>query len=627
MTKVPSRVTLSTSLSERMRRSYRRVRPRHGVIEFEKVTFRRWLFPIVGAVLLTAPMWRAGSVLNLDLIIVDRVPLPSGFWGLGPALPRRVPLYVAWSGIAQVVGGQLAGKLVIFGLLVLTARGTAHLVDTALGRATSPISDLAGLAMMWSPFALNRLATGHLEAIATIAVVPWIAASAIRTGSISRRGMLAGALGGPTSAFSTLVLAMSIAARSEPGRLARVGAIARRWSGANVVWLVPGLIVGWQGMTAFAAPEVFSPRFDGPAQLLGLSLGSGYWDPAAELTRSRSSAIAYVSVVVIGLAARGWQHIDSAARRPLVAMLAGGFVPTLLAWLPGTRTLFANVAVTWWGAALREPHRLVGTGVAALLVLSVVGIDDLAPRLGWMSVLGASAVLSGPFLWGLDGTLQPVALPASWASARAEIDRVHQGTTLLLPWHEYIDLPFADGRRVLNPLPDFIGGDVLTSGDPEVGSPARENAEPRTDAALEIQRRWRNDQPVAALLAGAGVDWVLTMPQPGEPDFTSEDQPGLTIVVQSDTLSLYRVAGDAVQRREPRWWLSPLGRAEDSGQISRPWAKGWMAGWHRAERTPAGLLSTRQRGVLLWYWPTLASAGAWLIAARYAFVTRNLRQP
>ncbi len=49
--------------------------------------------------------------------------------------------------------------------------------------------------------------------------------------------------------------------------------------------------------------------------------------------------------------------------------------------------------------------------------------------------------------------------------ARTEIAR-RPGTVVALPWNEYPALSFAGGRQAFNPVPDYLGGDVISSYDP-----------------------------------------------------------------------------------------------------------------------------------------------------------------
>src|SRR5207249_3327253 len=107
-----------------------------------------------------------------------------------------------------------------------------------------------------------------------------------------------------------------------------------------------------------------------------------------------------------------------------------------------------------------------------------------------------ATVLAGPCLWGLGGRLQPVHFPSAWARVRAEV-RAHPGTVLALPWHEYLDVRLAHSRRVYNPLPDYLGGDVLVSSDPELGTGAREQADPREQAVLALLYGQANEPKTA----------------------------------------------------------------------------------------------------------------------------------
>ena len=57
-----------------------------------------WLAATLAGLVLVGPGLAPGAWLNLDLVVLADNPLPRGAWGLGPELPRRVPLWIpiAW---------------------------------------------------------------------------------------------------------------------------------------------------------------------------------------------------------------------------------------------------------------------------------------------------------------------------------------------------------------------------------------------------------------------------------------------------------------------------------------------------------------------------------------------------
>ena len=55
------------------------------------------------------PAFKRGSLLFFDLVLTPRIPVPAGAWGLGPQLPRRMPLGLVLAWASTVVGGRAAG--------------------------------------------------------------------------------------------------------------------------------------------------------------------------------------------------------------------------------------------------------------------------------------------------------------------------------------------------------------------------------------------------------------------------------------------------------------------------------------------------------------------------------------
>jgi hypothetical protein len=155
--------------------------------------------------------------------------------------------------------------------------------------------------------------------------------------------------------------------------------------------------------------------------------------------------------------------------------------------------------------------------------------------------LVVGVVLAAPGLWGVGGRLEPVRFPDGWASARAEIAR-HPGTVLALPWHQYFDVGFADGRRVLNPLPDYLGGDVLASSDPELGAARQERADTREAAAAGAVVGLRAGRPESAALARLGVRWIVVLHEVDWREYrglAADD--GLATTVRTSSVDLYEV--------------------------------------------------------------------------------------
>jgi hypothetical protein len=209
------------------------------------------------------------------------------------------------------------------------------------------------------------------------------------------------------------------------------------------------------------------------------------------------------------------------------------------------------------------------------------------------------------------------------------------GTVLALPFHRYLDLPIAGNRRVLNPVPDYLGGDVITSSDPELGAGFREFSDPRESTITALLSRATNGQPVAAGLAAVGIRWIVVL---HAVDWRSYDSlhrdPGLTTVVSGPTVDLLSVNGwrgpvvDDAGRSVPIGGaLAPLKHlaASPPAVWAAPAAPGWIRGSRSVGRAAGGLLALPGGSGPLWFWPAgvVVLVDAACIAALVAVLSRR----
>jgi hypothetical protein len=130
---------------------------------------------------------------------------------------------------------------------------------------------------------------------------------------------------------------------------------------------------------------------------------------------------------------------------------------------------------------LREPEKWLALWlvavvvlIATLLVTTTASRSIVSEKAGWLfgAVVVALALLLGGWneFHDVSATLTPASYPSDWAAADAAA-RTHEQTNdrvVVLPWHEYLSLPFAHNRLVQNPAPVFFSGTVLSSQDPEI---------------------------------------------------------------------------------------------------------------------------------------------------------------
>ncbi|MEL7207220.1 MAG: hypothetical protein AAGK32_03145 [Actinomycetota bacterium] len=585
---------------------------------------RRWLpwaVGLVAGVLVLGPALGSGSLFNLDLIITPDVPLPNGFWGLGPELPRRVPFMVPVAWLSPVLGGELAGKLLMLTTIVLGVVG-AH----RLSSGAAPVARYAaGLLYGAGPFLVTRVAVGHFNVALAAAILPWALPSLLRPGRDLRRTFLwaaalsvAGVVGG---VYAGVVVLVGVLADREPRWIRTIAVVGL----AQLSWLVSGLVLIGSGVDP-AASSVIATRIDGVLGPARIVMGQGFWQRGLEVgTTSVPVALAGVGLVVLAWLGRR-RVIDRFGRR--LAVVAGiGLAIAVAGALPLVDGLVVDLTASPVGAVLRDGHRMLPLALIVVVVGAAHGATVLADRadrlapVAAVSLLAVALVAVGPALGGAGGQLDPVAIPDDWAEARAAI-REDPGPVLALPWSQYFNLPTAGGRRSHHPLPIYLGGDVLIASDPQLGEPASERADPREPQADAIVTRARSGRPVASDLADLGVRWVAVL---HASDWTSYDgvleDPGLDSVVSGPEIDLFEVPGWEPDQVDPV--LGPLARAtgdSNAGIWHRPGGRGWLQGTRAVITTPEGQAALAGGSSLLWYWPAvlvLAGYAVWVVAVAW----------
>lgn len=589
-----------------------------------------WAFGLVGAVLVVGPGLAPGGWLNLDLVVTPTVQMPSGIWGLGPELPRRIPVFafVAWLG--SVMGGELAMKMFVVAILTCAFAGAAHL----LAGKPALIQVGAGALYALGPFMVTRIGVGQLTVAAAMAVLPWALPSILVPGRDLRRTLLwsiaLGLTGFVGGVFALLALAVGCAThRWHRGVRVLAAAVV-----SQLPWLVPGMVVVSQGGTLSSSGS-FRTDVGGIGGPFRLATGYGFWLPALQSGGHGGVFIVIIGALLIGLAAYGHSQLPAEWRTAALtlAIIGGGYaylcsrpfgldVPGALDWMPGA-------------SALREGQRLLPLALVWLVPAAGLGSLRLGERVRGASSRGAwgavplmiAVVLAAPGVWGINNALNPVHYPASW-HASLVATQAKPGPVVALPFNEYLDISFADNRRVLNPLPDYLGGDVITSSDPELGDPVQEQVDDREPRVRALAAAARAGMAVASRLAALGVRWVVVL---HEVDWKAyrhfASDPGFRRVVSSSELDLYEVRGwkgpvlsTTGRSIQVSRVAGPISRVPPSGPATwfRPPANGWMRGTAAASRVESGVRLPAGRGVV-WYWPSLLVLLAYALAASAPF--------
>ncbi|MCU1455073.1 MAG: hypothetical protein JWN46_3219, partial [Acidimicrobiales bacterium] len=241
---------------------------------------RRWLLGAwpwwtgaLAGLLVLGPGLAPGSLYSLDLSLTPRIPLPPGFWGLGPALPQRVPTFLPIAALSPLVGGPAAGKLFLVACIAIAFAGAVRLAVSL-----PPLTRLgAGVLYAIGPFAVTRVAAGHLNVVLVAAALPWALPHLLRPSADLRRTFLAAvamAVGG--SASSSLVGVLLVIGLLTEDVRRRVGRVLLVVAAAALLWIIPDLVVLWAGAEVRGG-DTFRTHLPDVWSAGGLLAGGGFW--------------------------------------------------------------------------------------------------------------------------------------------------------------------------------------------------------------------------------------------------------------------------------------------------------------------------------------------------------------
>jgi hypothetical protein len=604
-----------------------------------------WLLALLSALIVVGPALGPGSLLNLDLLAFDNADLPRGTWGLGPELPRRVPLGTMLAPLSALLGGELVAKFLLVAIIVTAFIGAYRFVgslleqcdpDPTIDRFDQSVLALGGAAL-WAlgPFLLTRLAVGHWPIAVSAAFLPWVMPTFVRPVRSTRSIFLASALlaiGGPYgAALSGGYLTASMLRRDQAVAGASRLRCAAAWLGAQSVWLVPSLIVllGTDGRRLMNSSG-FATDVQTPLDVFRLAVGMGFWNQPFQVSGDGSTFSTVVAVVVVVLAIIGTRSLPNHWRLPILLPAAAALVLTIASCIPGIDAAFARLTDTAVGSILRDAQRFLAPFLLWVAVAAPAGARDIRRRIRGRSAAAAGAIaaiplvialmLAGPGTWGFGGQLRPSTIPDEWVEARSAV-RAEPGTMLALPWFAYFTADVGGNRLVQNPLSSYFDGDVIRSSDLRISQePMSENADPRESAAATIVDHLRGGEAQSAALAELGIRWVAVAHDVDWMTYSGlRVDPGLRVVVDGPTLTLYEVDGvgngtitesGEVDAAQPH--LLPYWSASNAEAITMPvpYQFGWLRGLRPGTVGPDGRLSLPAGDGPIWFWPALVVIAA-----------------
>lgn len=547
---------------------------------------RRWVAPgyaLALALAVTAPLLSPGYLLLRDAVSTPRSYLSDAALGLGESAPRAVPQDFLVAVVSAVVdGGVLVKALLVTGLF-LAGWGAARLAAGVLPEAGPPGQLVAATVAIWNPYVAERLLQGHWSLLVGYGCLPWVAGTVVAL----RAGDSGSALGGmaalafwtavagltPTGLLLAAVVALVCAAGPGDG-------LARRWCaagalGAAAVAASPWLVAAALGTGLQASPasgvSAFAARAEPGLGTLGSLAGlGGIWNAEA-LPDSRTTLFALagtltlLTVVAVGVP----QLMRRSQARPLLVLAAAAIVlPAAMASGPGLALMRAVIEAAPGLGVLRDGQKWVALAMPGY---ALAGAGAVLTLRRWVqpgvtaAICAVALIVMLPDLaWGSWGKVSSVQYPAGW-QAVAGIVNADPGPVAVLPPDSMRQFRWAGDAPVLDPLPRWVRGEVLATGDLTISGQTVYGEGTR---AREVQRALLSGAAPGELV-GLGVRWVVVESgSTGGTGAAEQTLAGLPLAYDDAEIRLYHVGGSgpAASRAERAavllahlMWLGLLG--------------------------------------------------------------------
>jgi hypothetical protein len=569
------------------------------------------LLGLVVGLLVVAPWTTGGYLLLLDWVSGPYAAINPGVYGLSDSSLDAMPWRLGIGALRELVGPQVTAWLVVLLPFPIAAAGAAHLVR--MGRLPSYVAALAAVS---TPLIVDRVLAGHVAFLLGLSLLPWLLSSALNARAQNRwfsartAGWFAVSIAvSPHQAWLGGVVLLIVTVLPRPRRrdvvrlaLTGLAAAGTYAYAAAVVWAgAPTLRIGTADLEAFATVE-------GPGGLLPTVLSlHGYWrDWDGQVRNVLGPAavgvgIALLVAVVLGLR---WLLLSGNRRGPVaIALIASGAVLAIGAQGPlgfVYEWLFLHIPLF---ETMREPAKWLGL-VQLGYVLALAAAVQWAQQKDWphrvarratVVALALLPLASLPALaWGAGGSITTSTFPASWEAAGRLADPA-PARLLMLPWHGYQPFSFTDGRTVATPAAAALPEPVLSSRAVELG-PLRTDSTSRQQAFLDELIAAGGGTTLAADLAGLGVTTVMLSRGADDDRYAwLADQPGLTEILRTDDVLLYRVdvAPAGLDRLVPAGPAAYTVAPGDPGTVILPveYSEGWTLDGAPGRETPQGTIA------------------------------------
>lgn len=480
-------------------------------------------------------LWEGGYLLQVDNVYGPVRPSPTwSFYG---------PVLALEDGVSAVVGGAIEGRLYAVAALAVCVAGPMVLLRDRPWAVQCTAGLLGGL----NPWVYDRIVEGQWGVAAAGGMLfLWLAGwesylSSGRPWALVRVTLLGAAIVALNEGFipiiGILLVGGAVAAPPwrSPAALRRAVAVLALTSLALLYGLVPFFLgsdlrsytlLEHVGSAEFAAFQSTPDEHWGAIpRLLGLY---GYWGERLGRFPPPDDGSAWwplSTAILVALAIAG--AVRSIRRRWLLIVgLIGVALSASTATSWGLSLVSSVAARVHLLGALREPQKFDALWLVAVTVLvaealspRVISRPAAQPRARGVVVFAtAVAVMLPAGLGAIRGTpdvLEPVSYPTDWLVA-ADFLRSHvdpDSVVLVLPWHRYEVLGYADDRLVGNPGDVVFPGTLLVPNDIELPGELTELPTPHDIGALAL--RQDASCALADAIRATGIVWVVVEGGPG----------------------------------------------------------------------------------------------------------------
>lgn len=281
----------------------------------------------------------------------------------------------------------------------------------------------------------------------------------------------------------------------------------------------------------------------------------GYWGEREDRfisTQSRNFIWKPVFLLIFALVLFGaWSHRKNKLVRALAALgllsfilgigIRGGLVKTFNQFLYDYVPFYMG---------LREPQKWIGLLLIAYAGLGALGLKKLlelkdmkehAPAWG-LAALFLVFIYTPTMFAGFLGQLKPIDFPSDWYATKEIIaEREDEGKVLVLPWNQYLDPGFLNGKEVANPARAFFGDSVIQGDNMETSTAFTQSNRPESKV---IEKHLFGEEEINSDflidLEKIGIGSILLLKNEDLDDYGWLDKlESLELIQDSENLKLY----------------------------------------------------------------------------------------